>query len=149
MVNAMTARAVSPIGARTGKIRGRVLILTNAKDAPLVRAAVETAGAEVVAVSADPIKAIQTVQEMRPDLVLASIFFDGEPTGIELTREIQEKLGISVVYLGRVDDPLLLLQVSMTQPAGLISDLSDAKYLQAVVGRALKGVRPTIGGAPY
>ena len=53
-----------------------------------------------------------------------------------------------MVYLGAAEDPLLILQITMTEPAGLVSDPYDARYLSAVIQRALKGVRPSVAG-PY
>ena len=130
--------------------KGRVVLLSaDPADAAFVRAVVEAAGYQVAAVCSNPTDALQTVRDTRPDLVLSAIFFDGEPAGIEISRLIQDDVGTPIVYLGEAEDPLLVLQISMTQPVGLVADPRDAKYLEAVVSRALKGARPTPVVGPY
>ena len=145
----MTARAISPLNTRTGAARGRILILTSdAAEASATQKIMEAAGCQVAGVCADPSRAMRTVRDIRPDLVLSAIFFDGEPFGLEVSRHIQQDLGIPVVFMGAADDPLLMLQISRTQPAGFVPNVHEAKYLEAVVSRALKGLR-AIGSSPY
>jgi DNA-binding NarL/FixJ family response regulator len=103
---------------------------------------------QVAGVCTDPALAFKMVQEIRPTLVLSAIFFDGEPYGIELSRLIQDDLGVPVIFVGESEDPLLLLQISMTQPAGYVTDARDRGYIEAVLSRALKGARSTVAG-PY
>lgn len=146
----MTARAITPLTSKANVVKGRAIILSdNPIDAQTLRIVVETVGVQVVGVCESADQALTIVEEMRPDLVLTSIFFGGEPAGIELSRCIQEQIGVPVIYLGAAEDPLLQLQIAMTQPAGLISDPSDTAYVQAVVTRALKGVRSPAAYAPY
>lgn len=145
----MMARAISPLNTRPGAARGRIVILTaDMAEAAVARMTVEAAGSQVVGVCSDPSQALRTVREIRPDLVLSAIFFEGEPDGLEVSRQIQQDLGIPVVYIGPADDPLLMLQISMTQPAGLVPNAHDATYLEAVVSRALKGVG-AMAAAPF
>ena len=87
----MTARAVSPLNAKPGAVKGRVMILTaDADQAAVVRAVAEGVGIQVVAVCSDPRDAPRLAREMRPDLLLSAIFFDAEPAGIEVARQVQK-----------------------------------------------------------
>ena len=150
MVTKMTARAISPLNHKADMAHGRVLLLTdNSEHAVTIRAVLESAGLAPIGVCTDPNTALRMVRDLRPDLVLAAVFFDGEPHGIELSRKIQEDHGTPVIYLGEAEDPLLVLQIAMTQPVGLISDPSDAVYLRAVVSRALRVGRPSPVAGPY
>jgi DNA-binding NarL/FixJ family response regulator len=141
----MTARSISPFNPAIGAAKGRILILASDRSvAAAVRAVAEARGFQVVGICANPREGVQAVQEMRPNLVVSGIFFDGEPYGIELSRDIQEEQGVPVVFIGQSEDPLLMLQIAMVQPAGYVSDARDAGYLEAVLNRALKGVRTTV-----
>jgi DNA-binding NarL/FixJ family response regulator len=144
----MTARSISPLTSLVGASKGRILILASEdKVAASVRGVAEAKGFQIVGICQDPRQGFVAAQEMRPNLAVVGIFFDGKPLGVELSRSIQEELGIPVVFVGESEDPHLLLQISMTQPAGYVSDAQDAGYLEAVLSRALKGVRATFG--PY
>lgn len=142
----MTARSISPLTPIIGASKGRILILSSESAlAGSVRMVAESKGFQVVGICRDAQEGLRAAREMRPNLVVSGIFFNGEPAGIELSRQIQDELGIPVVFVGESEDPLLLLQISMTQPAGYVSDARDQGYLEAVLNRALKGVRPTFG----
>ena len=141
----MTARSISPLTPRAGAAKGRILILaSDSTMAGAVRAVADAKGFQVIGICADPKRGVQAVQEMRPNLVISGIFFNGEPLGVEISRGIQEELGIPVVFVGQSEDPLLMLQIAMMQPAGYVADARDACYLEAVLSRALKGVRSTV-----
>ena len=142
----MTARSITPLGPNAAAVRGRILIVVGEGDvARAVQSVADSRGFQVVGVCADPQQALKAAEEMRPNLVVSGIFFNGEPEGIELSRGFQEGLGVPVVFVGSSEDPMLMLQVAMAQPAGYISDALDSAYVEAVLSRALKGVRTTVG----
>lgn len=142
----MTARSITPLDPAAGAAKGRILIVeADAAVAEALRRAADSGGYQIVGVCADPKEGLAAAQEMRPNLVISAIFFSGRPDGLELSRILQEDLGMPVVFVGQSEDPLLMLQISMAQPAGYVSDAGDKQYLGAVLGRALKGVRSAVG----
>lgn len=141
----MTARSISPLNRPLGAAKGRILIVEGDSEvASAIRAVADAHGFQVVAICSDARQALKATQEMRPNLVVTGIFFNGEPDGVEMSRNIQEEHGIPVVFVGQAEDPLLMLQIAMVQPAGYVSDARDAGYLEAVLSRALKGVRSMV-----
>ncbi len=145
----MAAPATVPIKARPSPLKGRVLIFSDdLAEVRAVKQAVEAAGVDCVGVCGNPAEAAGVARETRPDLALVAVYFHGEPVGVELSRQIQDELGSPVIFLGAAEDPLLLLQIAMTQPAGFVADPQDSQYLQAVLGRALRGPGPGVAG-PY
>ncbi|MCB9385311.1 MAG: response regulator [Bryobacterales bacterium] len=142
----MTAQFTAPLDSANGEAKGRILIVEgDAKIADALKASAGSGGYQVVGVCRDPNQALEAAKQTRPNLVISGIFFSGKPDGIELSRELQQALGLPVVFVGAADDPMLMLQISMVQPAGCVSDANDERYLGAVLGRALKGVRTSVG----
>jgi DNA-binding NarL/FixJ family response regulator len=142
----MTARTISPLETSSAGSKGRILIVDNDPETARAIASVAvSSGFQVIGLCDDIRKGLQAAEDMRPNLVISGLFFHGEPLGIELSRAIQETLGAPVIFVGQSEDPLLMLQVAMAQPAGYISDARDASYVEAVLNRALRGVRTTVG----
>ncbi|MEZ5363095.1 MAG: hypothetical protein R2748_12330 [Bryobacterales bacterium] len=145
----MTAQFSVPLETAAGVAKGRILIVEgDANIADALCSGADSGGYQVVGVCRDPRLAVDAAIRTRPNLVISGIFFSGQPDGIELSRTLQQDLGLPVVFVGTADDPMLRLQISMVQPAGCISDARDHRYLGAVLGRALKGVRTSVG-SPY
>ena len=142
----MTARTISPLETSSVGTKGRILIVDSDSEVARAIASVAVAnGFQVIGLCDDMRKGMQAAEDMRPNLVISGLFFNGEPVGIELSRAIQETLGVPVIFVGQSEDPMLMLQVAMAQPAGYISDARDSGYVEAVLNRALRGVRTTVG----
>ena len=143
-----TAIAAKPPTASA--TRGRLLLIEgDAGVARGIRASLERFGYSIVAWSVDPSEGALLARALRPHLVICAVFFDGDPLGIESAREIQEETGTPVVLVGGSDEPLLALQLTMTQPAGFVTDPADSGYLVAVVEQAMRSAGRAVAGGPY
>lgn len=66
-------------------------------------------------------EALEVVEEQSPDLVLMDIELDGELDGVETAAQIQQNIGIPIIYLSRLNDHRTLRRVSETLPAAYLT----------------------------
>ncbi|MDA9563352.1 response regulator [Flavobacteriales bacterium] len=77
-------------------------------------------GYNVVGAASSGEKAIELVDEFKPDLVLMDIMLKGQMSGIEAAGIIKEKHRIPVIYLTAYADENTLSKAKVTEPYGYI-----------------------------
>jgi diguanylate cyclase len=82
-------------------------------------------------------EAIQSVIEVRPDLVLMDVNLQGEIDGITAAEEIRTRFQIPVVYLTAFADENTLRRVNATKPFGYIVKPFEEKNLHTTIQLAL------------
>ena len=82
-------------------------------------------------------KALASIEEKKPDLILMDIRLDGKATGIETAAEIKKKYGIPVIYLTAYADQKTLLEAKKTDSFGFIIKPFNEKELYATIELAL------------
>lgn len=77
-------------------------------------------GYNVVGAAATGERAIELVDEFKPDLVLMDIMLKGQMSGIEAAASIKERHSIPVIYLTAYADENTLSKAKVTEPYGYI-----------------------------
>ncbi len=65
-------------------------------------------------------KAIEEVEENRPDLILMDIMLKGQMSGIEAANVIKERFGVPLIFLTAYADDNTLSKAKITEPYGYI-----------------------------
>jgi len=94
-------------------------------------------GYEVVAKASSGKEAIQEAEAQKPDLVLMDIFMPGEVDGVEAAKQINERLGIPVVYLTAHTEEETLSRAKITTPYGYIVKPFNDRDLRSNIEMAL------------
>jgi DNA-binding NtrC family response regulator len=84
-----------------------------------IRLTLERAGYTVVGIARSFHSAMETINNVQPDLVLLDIFLKGDLTGIDLATELNKK-DIPFVYLSANCNSSVLEMAKVTQPSGFI-----------------------------
>lgn len=82
-------------------------------------------------------KAIEEIEENRPDLVLMDIMLKGQMTGIEAANIIKERFGIPVIFLTAYADENTLSKAKISEPYGYIIKPFKEKELQTTIEMAI------------
>lgn len=82
-------------------------------------------------------KAINEVEENRPDIVLMDIMLKGKITGIEAAKEIKDRFSLPVIFLTAYADDNTLNKAKITEPYGYIIKPFKEKELQTTIEMAL------------
>ena len=82
-------------------------------------------------------KAIEIVEEKKPDIVLMDIKLKGSMSGIEAADVIREKYLIPVIYLTAYADDATLKKAKITQPYGYIIKPFKEKDIQTAIEMAI------------
>jgi two-component system, LytTR family, response regulator LytT len=82
-------------------------------------------------------KAIEEIEENRPDLVLMDIMLKGQMTGIEAANVIKERFGIPVIFLTAYADENTLSKAKISEPYGYIIKPFKEKELQTTIEMAI------------
>jgi signal transduction histidine kinase len=90
-----------------------------------------------VLTATDGQKALNLITENRPDLVLMDIGLTGESDGIELSRQINSRWQIPVVYLTGHTDDETLNRAKATEPFGFVVKPVDCRELRITIEIAL------------
>jgi len=83
-------------------------------------------------------EAIQKAKEMNPDVVLMDIILKGEIDGIEAAKQIQEELGIPIIYLTAYSDNKTVQRAKLTKPIGYILKPFQERDLKKGIETALQ-----------
>ncbi len=75
----------------------------------------------VVGLSNSGDNVIELITEHRPDLILMDIKLKGDIDGIEITRLLQKKFDIPVIYLTAYSDEITVEKAKLTEPAGYLT----------------------------
>ncbi|MFO7977697.1 MAG: response regulator [Bacteroidales bacterium] len=82
-------------------------------------------------------KAIEEIEENRPDLVLMDIMLKGQMTGIEAANVIKERFNIPVIFLTAYADENTLSKAKISEPYGYIIKPFKEKELQTTIEMAI------------
>ncbi len=102
-----------------------------------IQSILKSIGYQVTAMVNTGDKAIQEVEENRPDLVLMDIKLKGKMEGIEVAKELKDRFSIPVVFLTAYADDNLLNKAKITEPYGYIIKPYQPKELQTTIEMAL------------
>jgi putative two-component system response regulator len=94
-------------------------------------------GYEVAAKASSGKEAVKEAEARKPDLVLMDIFMPGEVDGIEAARQINERLGIPVVYLTAHTEEETISRAKITVPYGYIVKPFNDRDLRSNIEMAL------------
>lgn len=82
-------------------------------------------------------KAIEEIEENRPDLVLMDIMLKGQMSGIEAANLIKERFGLPLIFLTAYADDNTLSKAKITEPYGYIIKPFKEKELQTTIEMAM------------
>jgi len=82
-------------------------------------------------------KAIEEVEQSRPDLVLMDIMLKGEITGIEAANTIRDRYEVPVIFLTAYADDNTLSKAKLAEPYGYIIKPFKEKELQTTIEMAV------------
>src|SRR5690606_750558 len=82
-------------------------------------------------------KAIEEIEDNRPDLVLMDIMLKGQMTGIDAANVIKERFGVPVIFLTAYADDNTLSKAKITEPYGYIIKPFKEKELQTTIEMAI------------
>lgn len=102
-----------------------------------IQSTLKSIGYQVTAMVNSGDKAIQEVEENRPDLVLMDIKLRGKMTGIEAAKELKDRFSMPVIFLTAYADDNLLNKAKITEPYGYILKPYQPKELQTTIEMAL------------
>jgi two-component system, LytTR family, response regulator LytT len=91
----------------------------------------------VPAVVATAEKALEEIDQSRPDLVLMDIMLKGDMTGIEAANIINQRYEIPVVFLSAYADDNTLASAKVAEPYGYIIKPFKEKELQTTIEMAI------------
>jgi two-component system sensor histidine kinase/response regulator len=94
-------------------------------------------GYQVTELAATGERALQSIEEHRPDLVLMDIVLAGKMTGTQTAQRVHEQFDIPVVYLTAYSDPATIEQVKETGGHGFLTKPLQPQELHAVIQLAL------------
>jgi PAS domain S-box-containing protein len=95
-------------------------------------------GYDVVAVAASAEKALLSIAELRPDLVLMDIHIEGEIDGIEIAARISTDFAIPVIYVTAYSEEATLQRALATKPYGYLIKPFSERELHATIQMALE-----------
>ncbi len=98
---------------------------------------VEGMGHSVCGTAATGQAAIEQAGAKQPDVVIMDITLKGKMDGIEAARQIQEQLGIPVIYLTAYDDEDTRKRAGATNPIAYLVKVFDDVDLQSAIEKAL------------
>lgn len=115
-------------------IYGKILIVEdNAIVAADVKSRVEGMGYSVTACVARGSKAIESVEQNPPHLILMDIKLKGEMSGIEAASQIRSRFDIPVIYVTSYTDEATLHKAKLTDPFGYIVKPFEDKELKTTI----------------
>jgi PAS domain S-box-containing protein len=82
-------------------------------------------------------EAVQTAEEMHPDLVLMDIQLKGKMDGVQAAEQIRSKFDIPVVFMTAHSDDSTIQRAKITQPFGYLFKPFDKRELQIALEVAL------------
>lgn len=82
-------------------------------------------------------KAIEEIEENRPELILMDIMLKGQMTGIESANVIRDRFQIPVIFLTAYADDNTISQAKIAEPYGYIIKPFKEKELQTTIEMAL------------
>ena len=115
-----------------------IMIVEDDKIAALdISTMVKKLGHRVCATASSGEEALDSLKEIRPDLILMDIVLDGEIDGIEAVATILEVLDIPVIYITAHTDDATRERAEKTGASGFLSKPVDRAALEAAIQKAL------------
>ncbi len=114
----------------------RILVIEDeALVAMELRFVLEDLGHEVIGTASDAQTARRLVEETDVDLALVDIHLSDGPTGIELGRELGQKLGVTVLFMTANPG---MVRSGVAGTIGVLSKPTDERAVQTAVDYALR-----------
>lgn len=108
----------------------KILIVEDEKIVALdIKNTVKKLGYDVVDVVSSGERAIRSVHEVKPDLILMDIVLKGNIDGIEAAEKILSEFNIPIVYLTAYSDHKTISRAKVTEPFGYILKPFDEREL--------------------
>lgn len=101
-----------------------------------LKGALKSMGYAVAGTAKSGESAVQSITELRPDLVLMDIHLAGTMDGVQTAAEIHKTRDIPVIYLTAYADKVLLDRAKLTEPYGYVIKPYDERELQSVIEMA-------------
>jgi len=118
--------------------RADIMIVEDDKIAALdISTMVKKLGHRVCAIASSGEEALESLKEIRPDLILMDIVLDGEIDGIEAVAAIMEVLDIPVIYITAHTDDATRERAGKTGASGFLSKPVDRAALETAIQEAL------------
>lgn len=105
---------------------------------------------EVTGIASSFAQVRRSIKKIEPDIVLMDIKLKGDIDGIEITKRINKKKDIPVIYITGVDDPAVMKKAFATKPAGYLvkpicrSNVKSTTLLGLYRANKLKAVKKDI-----
>ena len=115
-------------------IPARVLVVEDERVVALhLRQQLGRLGYSVPAMCTEGTQALNTIREIRPDVVLMDIHIEGDLDGIETASRIPDELRIPVIYLSAYSEEATLERARSTKPYGyLLKPFSERELHSAI-----------------
>jgi len=124
-----------------GDMPARILIVEDEQIiAADLRNKLREMGHDVVGMAIAGQEAITVAEDVRPDLVLMDVQLEGEMSGTEVARVIQERTGAQVIFVTAFPGVFLRDPAQMTEPGICLGKPFSRVQLEAAVGAAFKDV---------
>lgn len=122
--------------------KAKVLIVEDDSISGLtLRKLLESKGYEITGVIPSGEKAIKSIEKNRPEIVLMDIWLAGDMDGIELTRQINYKWDIPVIYITAYTDVPTMVRANKTKHHGYLQKPVDDVDLEITLESVLKKIR--------
>jgi CheY-like chemotaxis protein len=119
--------------------KARILVV---EDERIIAAVIEQVlvflGYDVAGIVDCAARAVESVAQQQPDVVLMDIRLRGEQDGIEAAVEIQERFGVPVVYLTAYADKAMKQRATVTGPCGYVIKPFSQEELRVAIEAALQ-----------
>ena len=109
-----------------------------------IKDCLERFGYNVPAMTAYGEKAIETAEQLNPDLILMDIMLRGDKNGIEAAEEIFMRFNIPIIFLTAYSDDNTLGKAKTTQPFGYVLKPFEEKQLITTIEIALNKHRTEV-----
>jgi len=109
--------------------------------AETTRMSLDTLGYQVLGVFPSADAALESVAELKPDLILMDIELAGSTDGIQAATEIHRRFGIPIVFTTGLDDKPTILRALETKPFGYVIKPYGTQELEAAIEMALYRVQ--------
>jgi PAS domain S-box-containing protein len=115
----------------------RLLLVLDETFASELQVSLESLGYQVVACVSNGRQALESVAELRPDLVLISIHLSGELGGILIGKQIYVQYDLPVIYISSKSGQATIRRTGGTAPFGYLFNPTDQKQILATIEVAL------------
>ncbi|MBT1702475.1 response regulator [Chryseosolibacter indicus] len=97
----------------------------------------ENEGYKVIGTEASGERALQLIEQSKPDLVLMDIMLNGPLDGIETARVIKSKYNLPIIYITALSDKETVQRAKITEPFGYLTKPFEDREIFTVIEMAL------------